>query len=201
MTALQKIEFAALAAAAAALLVLTIILALRLRRERKKAEKRIKVLEHEVRYDYLTGALSRKAFTEELEASLAVDPNGTFLIFDINSFKAVNDMYGHKAGDGLIKRYAAKLLKAFGSEYVGRLGGDEFLVFIPRVCEREDLNERLKKSGVFRFDDKTTKLRITSCCGVAFAPENGSNFDDLYRKADHALYHSKKNDSTISYCN
>lgn len=200
MTSIQKIEFVLVAIAAAAFMILTLILAFRLRRERRQASKRIKALEKEVRYDYLTGALSRKAFKEELEASIAQQGMGTLLLFDINGFKSVNDMFGHIAGDGLIKRYAAKLLKEFSKDLVGRLEGDEFLVFIEGRQTADEINSRIKRSGAARFNDKPTQLMVTSCCGAAFAPENGTTFDSLYEKADKALYRSKTNDRTISYC-
>ena len=200
MTRLELVEMALLAVAAVTFCILTIYLSVKLRRERKRFNRRIKALEKEVRYDYLSGALSRKAFISEMETSLAEAGVGTLLLFDINGFKTVNDMFGHIAGDGLIKRYSAKLLKEFGKELVGRLEGDEFLVFLAGTCDKEHINERVKRSGVTRFSDKPTKLLITSCCGAAASPQNGKSFDDLYAKADKALYYSKKNDNTISYC-
>ncbi len=200
MTTVQLIEFILIALDAVIFCFLTIYLAIKLRRERRAADKRIKILEKEARCDYLTGALMRKAFISEMESSLAAEGEGTLLVFDINGFKAVNDMFGHPEGDGVIKRYAAKLLKAFDKDIVGRLGCDDFAVFIPGKCSREDINARIKKSGAARFSDKPTQLVITSCCGAAVAPQNGNTFDDLYAKADKALFNSKKNDSTISYC-
>ena len=200
MTTIEKAEFAALAVAAVTFCFLTIYFSAKLRRERRKLNKRIKTLEKELRYDHLTGALSKKAFAEEVESSIAECGEGTLLLFDINSFRSVNDMFGHVAGDALIKRYAAKLLKEFSKELVGRLGGDEFLVYISGKCSREEINARLKKSGAVRFSDKPTQLLITSCCGAAAAPQNGKTFDDLFAGADKALYHSKTNDNTISYC-
>ena len=200
MITLQKAEFILVLIVAVSFIILTLYFSAKLRRYKKKAEKRIKTLENEVRHDYLTGTLTRKAFAEEMEASLAVEGSGMLLLFDINGFKAVNDMYGHAVGDGLIKRYAAKLQKEFGKDIVGRLGSDEFLVFIVGKPTQDEVNSRLKKSGVSRFADKTTNLQITSCCGAATAPENGRTFDDLFERADKALYSSKKNDRTISYC-
>lgn len=200
MTTIEKVEFILLAVIAVSFAFISIYLSIKLHRERAAAKKRIKILEKEVRYDYMTGALSRKAFIEELESRIAVGAFGTLIIFDINGFKSVNDMYGHVAGDGVIKRYAAKLLKAFDKELVGRLGGDDFVVFISGTCSKESINEKIKKSGVNKFSDKPTQLVITSCGGAALSPQNGTTFDDLYAKADKALYYSKTHDRTISYC-
>lgn len=189
-----------LAAAAVLFFIFTVVLFVKLQTERAKARKRIKTLEKEVRYDYLTGTLARRAFISEMESELAVKGEGVLMIFDINGFKSVNDMYGHIAGDNLIKKYCSKLLKEFDKELVGRLGGDEFLVFIPGNVSAQDITERIKKSGAARFTDKSTKLLITSCCGAAVAPKNGRTFDDLYAKADKALYYSKTHDNTLTFC-
>ncbi|MBQ1546437.1 MAG: GGDEF domain-containing protein [Clostridia bacterium] len=189
-----------LAAVSVTFFVSTVVLYVKLQSERAKAGRRIKTLEKEVRCDYLTGALTRRAFISEMESELAVKESGVLMIFDINGFKAVNDMYGHIAGDNLIKKYSAKLLKEFDKEIVGRLGGDEFLVFISGKVSAQDITDRIKKSGAARFTDKSTKLLITSCCGAAVAPKNGQTFEDLYAKADKALYYSKTHDNTISFC-
>ena len=201
MTMIQNIEFLLLVIISLSLFIITMSLSFKMRKLKKETNKRIKTLEREVRFDFLTDALSRKAFIEEMESSLAVKGEGTLIIFDINGFKSVNTMYGHLAGDGLIKRYSQKLLKEFDKEFVGRLEGDEFMVFIPGSCSREEINSRIKCSGAAKFADKPTKLQITSCCGAAQAPKNGMKFDDLYEKADKALCHSKSNDNTISYYN
>ena len=200
MSTLLKVEFILLAVAAAAFFILTIYLSIKLKRDRKKADKRIKALEKEVRLDYLTGTLSRRAFIREMEEELAHSGSGTLIVFDVNGFKTVNDMFGHIAGDGLIKRYAAKLLKEFDKELVGRLEGDDFVVFVPGTSASDEIVERIKKSGAARFSDKPTKLMITSCCGAAVSPDHGKNFDDLYAQADKALCYSKIHDITVSFC-
>ena len=200
MTTLQIIEFILVSTIAAAFFILTIILSVRLRKLRRETNKRIKALEKEVRFDYLTGTLSKKAFVSDMETALADSGTGALLIFDINGFRSVNEMFGHSAGDGLIKRYAAKLQKEFGKDIVGRLECDDFIVFIGGKVTKEDVNSRIKRAGVARFSDKPTQLMISSCCGAAFAPENGTNFDSLFENADKALYHSKQNDRTVSYC-
>ena len=200
MSRIEMAEMILLAVAAATFCILTVYLSIKLRRERRALNRRIKALEKELRYDHLTGALSKKAFVSEMETSLAESGIGTLLIFDINSFRSVNEMFGHIAGDGLIKRFSAKLLKEFGKDLVGRLSGDDFLIFIAGPCDKEEINARIRRCGATRFSDKPTKLLITACCGASCSPQNGKTFDDLYAKADKALFYSKQNDTTISYC-
>ena len=200
MSGVQKAEFIIAVILAAAFGFFTFYLLVKLRKQKRAFEKRINELEQELRYDFMTGTLSRKAFIDDMEASLAVEPRGTLLIFDVNGFKTVNDTFGHMEGDNLIKRYSAKLIKAFSKNLVGRLGGDEFLVFISGECDKKAINSKLKKYGIAEFPDKPTKLTLTSCCGAAVAPNNGSCFEELYKMADKALYHSKKTAHEIVYC-
>lgn len=201
MSTLEKTEFILICIIAAVFCFFTFYLLIKSRRAKKRYERRIKVLEKEVRFDYLTGVLSRKAFIEETQEELASAGEGTLLIFDVNGFKSVNDTYGHAAGDEFIKRFGARLSKAFDKELVGRLGGDEFVVFIKGKCDKEKINNIIKKSGAADFYDKPTKLDLKSCCGVAAAPENGKTFDDLYLAADKALYRSKSSSHSIVYYN
>ena len=200
MPKLNEIKLILLSAIAVVFIISTIVLSIKLKIERRKSQKKIKILEKQLKYDYLTGTLSRKAFIEEVESALAEYEEGTFLIFDLNGMRSVNDMFGHLAGDNLLKRYSAKLTKAFDKNIVGRLGGDEFLVFIPQKKSSDEIYEILKKHNIARFSDKPTQLVITACCGAAYAPKNGKNFDDLYSNADKALYYSKTNDKTVSFC-
>lgn len=200
MTAVQKIEFVLVSVLAVVFCFFTFYLLHKNRKDKKLLEKKIELLEKENRFDYMTGVLSRRAFISDIESALASDHNGTLLIFDVNGFKTVNDTYGHIEGDNLIKRYAARLQKVFGGDLVGRLGGDEFLVYIKGECDRQKINEKIKKAGIARFADKSTNLTLTSCCGAAIAPQNGTSFQDLYERADKALYRSKKTAHRIVYC-
>ena len=113
----------------------------------------------------------------------------------------INDKLGHIVGDQVLNRLAHMMIEYFPDEIVGRLGGDEFVVFIKGKCDKEKINNTIKKSGVAEFYDKPTKLTLTSCCGVAASPENGNTFEDLYAAADKALYRSKNSSHSIVYCN
>ena len=199
MFSAEKVEFVLVAIIAVLFCFLTIYCSIKMRKQRRAYEKKIKILEKEIRYDNLTGVLSRKAFTDDVSAEITASGEGTLLIFDINGFKAVNDTYGHLAGDDLIKRYSSKLEKAFGKENTGRLGGDEFVVFVKGDCDKEKISTAINKSGVSSFYDKQTKLELSSCCGAALCRSCRDRFDDLYKQADKALYRAKKESSAIAY--
>ena len=139
MSGTQMVEFILVSVIAVLFCFLTIYCAVTKRKQKKMYERRIKVLEKELRYDDLTGILTRRSFISEAGAEIAANGVGTLLIFDINGFKKVNDTYGHIAGDELIKRYAARLEKTFGKENTGRLGGDEFVVFVKGECDKEKI--------------------------------------------------------------
>lgn len=200
MSKLEQAEFVLVIIIAAVFCFFTFHLLIKLKKQKKIYENKIQSLENEIRHDPMTGTLSRRGFIEAMEFQLADDPNGTLLIFDVNGFKMVNDTFGHMEGDLLIKRFSSRLQRAFDKQLVGRLGGDEFLVFVSGECNKGFINGRIKKAGIAEFPDKVTKLTLTSCCGAAIAPKNGTNFDDLYRMADKALYRSKASAHEIVYC-
>ncbi|MCP4110815.1 MAG: GGDEF domain-containing protein, partial [Desulfobacteraceae bacterium] len=100
--------------------------------ERKKAEHELEYLAY---HDALTGLYNRKAFLEELRAVLLCakrHENRKFLFFlDLDRFKQVNDVYGHEAGDKLLKEVAARLRESVReTDHVCRLGGDEFTIIL-----------------------------------------------------------------------
>lgn len=199
LTSMEKTEFILVAVIAVLFCFLTVYCAVKLSRQKRNYEKRIKLLEKDIRYDYLTGVLSRRAFIDDTEKEITLSGEGTLLIFDINEFKSVNDTYGHTVGDELIKKFSGRLEKAFGKENVGRLGGDEFVVFFKGECDKEKIKSVIKKSGVTQFSDKQTKLDVTSCCGAAECRSSRDRFEDLYKCADKALYCAKRESSPIVY--
>ncbi len=144
MTALQKIGFIALAAAAVVLLALCIVLFIKLKLTHRRLGKRIDALEQKLHHDYLSGVYTRDYFTQKVNDLLKEDKNGMLLIFDINNFKQVNDTRGHIEGDEVIQRFAKKLEDTFDDGIVGRLGGDEFLVFIKGKSDRRTVFSRVK---------------------------------------------------------
>ena len=151
-----------------------------------------KNLEHKATHDGLTGLINRtgyelviKEFDEEI--------NVGFLMIDVDFFKTVNDTYGHDVGDKVLKAIAKLLKKTFRtSDYVIRIGGDEFAVILPNATDDcafsiknkiEKINVSLEEMG-----DEIPKVSISA--GLAFSSLGYT--EDLYKRADRALYHSKQ---------
>lgn len=159
-------------------------------------KRREHALIEQMQRDSLTGLYNKAATQEHIRAKLASAPEASFafLILDIDNFKAVNDCFGHSAGDTVLARFAQTVEGHFRREdVVGRIGGDEFVVFLPM----DDAASAEKKAAdlveALRMDVETDAgtCSLSASVGVAFAPESGRDFETLYRRADRALYHAK----------
>lgn len=123
------------------------------------------------------------------------DENHAILMIDIDNFKNVNDSMGHDVGDHVISVVAGIISVQFGgSDIVGRIGGDEFMVFMKNVKDREDA--RRKAQNIVDAFCKKENLSIPDCVsvsiGMAFSDESGIEYEPLFKKADEALYVSKE---------
>lgn len=151
--------------------------------------------------DYLTGILNRRAFATASAKRLrhADDSNTSqsVLLFDIDHFKAVNDNYGHEAGDLVLKRVASLVRDQLrDGELLARYGGEEFVV-MPAQCSPQQamqLAERLRKAiadAPIELADGRA-LRVTASFGVASTGGPGASLDSLLHAADEALYSAKR---------
>lgn len=120
------------------------------------------------------------------------------LFFDLDEFKQVNDTYGHVTGDIVIQNFA-HLLKKYCAEcgIVGRVGGDEFLVFMTDID-----SEQIAVDKANQLLDLTTKMgdgriRCTASVGIAFAPTDGTSYQELYEVSDKAVYRSKSTGGNV----
>lgn len=158
-------------------------------------------LRHERDHDLLTQLYCRRAFYRCL-ADLFNEPEklgeAAMMMFDLDGLKRINDTYGHAGGDKAI-REAANLLStiAYENKIVSRLSGDEFAVLLFGASDREelhrcigDLYQRMLSSEVTVFD-KVIPVRLSG--GYVFYSDYREKYTDLLRKADQALYHSKRN--------
>ena len=154
-------------------------------------------LEERAIVDPLTKVYNRSAGTQYIVKALAeMNPGETsaFMLLDLDHFKRLNDTLGHMRGDDALKNVAEILMNHFRKyDIVCRLGVDEFVVFIQRIpIEVLDrvLTSLLKKMEL-DYERGDVKVSITISAGVALVPEHGNTFEELYEKADQALYQVK----------
>ena len=119
-----------------------------------------------------------------------------FMILDMDHFKEINDTFGHAVGDKVLQSFGALLQSQFRDlDVVGRIGGDEFVVILYDIGTRENMEKRVKGLQEKIREMEIPELqghKLTSSAGIAFAPKDGNNFMELYRRADNALYQTKR---------
>lgn len=147
------------------------------------------------RTDYLTKIWNRR-YTEELvEKRIRDNKKGIFILFDIDKFKTVNDSYGHLTGDELLIKISESVGKHLGPEDVfGRLGGDEFVLWLSGSDDKEADKMRIWEifeSTKFRYSEKEVNMDIHCSAGVVFFDDEATGFEELYDKADKAMYQAK----------
>lgn len=168
-------------------------------RQNIDSEKRQELLMAEkMQRDFLSGLYNKAATQELIRRLLTKNPDGSyaFFILDIDNFKTVNDTCGHSVGDRVIEGFAEKIKRQFFEhDIVGRIGGDEFVVFVPAPSTEWAETKAKMLSQILRYEfcygDKS--CRISASIGVAISPQAGTNFETLYQNADTALYQTKKN--------
>ncbi len=149
--------------------------------------------------DSLTGLLNKESTARSITDWLNDERcRGlqVLLMVDLDRFKQINDTYGHAAGDQVLKK-TAQVLRGVVREtdIVGRVGGDEFMVFLknvgnPEVAQRlmATVNSRIRAISVDEIPQET----LSCCIGAAFYPRHGRDFTLLYENADRALYEAKR---------
>jgi len=154
-------------------------------------------LESSIERDPVTEVLSRRAIIERIEQALADRRAGAVALFfvDLDGFKTVNDMLGHRDGDAVLARVAQALQSAVRSEdSVGRFGGDEFLV-LARVPDRAAASAVAQQLiGAIRASSAglAALARITASIGYALAPDDADSVLKLVQRADDAMYFAKR---------
>ena len=168
-------------------------------------DKEMTVLNKKAQIDQLTGVYNKRSFETKVDTFLKQadrDAHFAVILFDIDNFKSVNDTYGHAFGDKVLAGAGEIMKRTFRSDdYLGRLGGDEFCVFMPIKAgmsdeDRRDLIGRkcTELCDAFTAGDfgGAPDFQVTISAGVAVYPQNGSSFNALYKAADSALYVSKR---------
>ncbi len=158
----------------------------------------IEKLKGYIHYDYLTGVYNRYFFEKKVKQAISNKEKFAIVLFDTDNFKEINDLFGHMIGDKLLQAYAGRLKEFIGNRgFVGRFGGDEFLMYINKESFNSDSNLiKIVKKAIEHLDKpffiEDYKIDITSTAGIAKYPEHGDTYEDLLKIADIALYHGKK---------
>ena len=157
-------------------------------------------LEKRSKTDPLTGLLNKGA-VEELIGMLIGNyhqehDHCALMMIDVDLFKKINDTYGHAVGDDVLFRIGRIINGSFrGNDVAGRIGGDEFMIFLRNIESKEmvfSLAKRLTEQIRKEFDKEDYAGEVTLSIGIAMYPEHGKHFEQLYDAADQALYWVKK---------
>lgn len=155
-----------------------------------------KMIRH-AQMDHMTKFLNQTAIKTAVDDLLRKNPEKlyAFYIFDIDDFKQANDKFGHMFGDTVIRRFSELISSCVSGDngLLGRLGGDEFVVMLPipdydwAVEKASMLNKALDTDCI----SGDVCWHMSASIGFCFAPRDGDSFNELYKKADAALYMSK----------
>ena len=166
------------------------------RTHRKRAEAQIAHMAH---HDSLTGLPNRAAFNECLASTIeaAANRNEAFalLSLDLDRFKEVNDVFGHAAGDKLLREVTQRLQATIGGAFLARLGGDEFIVIATdgeQPAAAEALADRLVEVMAKEFIIDGQHPRSSMSIGIAIFPTDSADSASLVANADAALYRAKR---------
>jgi len=143
--------------------------------------------------DFLTQLNNRRSLND----FLAQKPNlhqTALMLIDLDDFKNINDQYGHAEGDHLLVDFSKILLNIFPSNNIFRLGGDEFLIIFTDIIQQSAIQEAAQ-TVIDQFQAKISQSdvleKVSVSIGIVINTDNLSDFNDLFKRADVALYHSK----------
>ena len=165
----------------------------------KNSRRRKTRLGAEAVRDEMTGLLSKQTIIEYVQNALAAKPDYTcyLCILDVDNFKYVNDTFGHMFGDQVLITVADILKDSVGDRgVVGRIGGDEMLIFLENIADKADLKGilRMVRSNVeWAYRGVKDDLNLSCSIGCAGFPANGNDYETLFRIADKMLYRAKEN--------
>lgn len=159
----------------------------------RKDNERLRV---EIEQDPLTGCLSNRTFPDRIVQSLSTCGNkGSLIFIDVDNLKAINDSYGHDAGDELLKSFSADLIRVLPEDAVKiRIAGDEFIAFIPKAGKKETakiLDKLIESLSQPRMIGPTM-LPVRVSAGIALYPDHSTDIFSLKKMADAAMYSAKQ---------
>ena len=165
----------------------------KIRNNEKKKE-----LEDKADTDLLTGLTNKLATERKIKDFMTQNPNSQSMLFvlDVDNFKKINDTMGHAFGDEVLRSLGQQITAIFrATDIIGRIGGDEFMIFLKGVSDDDSIRKEAKKVENFFHNFKAgeyVKYAATASIGVAIFPQEGNDFESLYKAADQGLYKAKK---------
>ena len=155
-----------------------------------------KKLNFMARYDALTALLNRRVFMEDLQYRIREKEPFGLIMFDMDNFKRVNDVYGHNEGDAVLKEMAARAGALVDDVFeVYRLAGDEFVAIVQSGQKEVIDSYAMKILDTFKIPYRIAggEQYLASSIGIAVYPKDGKNSTEVIAAADHAMYKVKKN--------
>ncbi|HFL2515100.1 TPA: diguanylate cyclase [Clostridioides difficile] len=162
-----------------------------------KERKQIEKLQHISEKDALTGIYNRAETERQIKKYFEKNLNvmGALFMIDTDNFKQINDTEGHMIGDIVLTEMASGMKKIMrDSDVVGRIGGDEFTIFMKNISSVKDAEKKAEELlYMFRhlFQKEKSFLKVTCSIGIAIYPKDGTTFKEIYARADKALYQAK----------
>ena len=149
-------------------------------------------------FDPMTGLLNKAAATRELTLRCK-EQSGVLMMIDLDSFKLVNDLYGHAMGDKILVSFGNILRGVIRqSDVIGRMGGDEFIAFCNGMRNTDEIANKVGQMNESLMNDakklmgEDMNIPLGTSVGCVFAPDEGTEFSELSQKADKALYNVKQ---------
>jgi diguanylate cyclase (GGDEF)-like protein len=157
-------------------------------------------IRHQAMHDPLTDTPNQRLFEDRTAAALAIARRSGeavgLMYLDLDQFKSVNDTLGHSVGDQLLRAVSVRLRGALrDGDTLGRVGGDEFVVLLPRLPDRsaaERVAEKLTTAMSEPFVVAGNEIAARASVGIALFPDDGADYESLLHRADAAMYVAKK---------
>ncbi|HHV10186.1 MAG TPA: diguanylate cyclase [Clostridiales bacterium] len=161
-------------------------------------KRELEALEFKATRDPLTGVYNKEVTIKKIDKFISGNKDRTHMLMlvDLDDFKRINDTYGHLQGDKVLTYVITRIKEVFSEgEIIGRIGGDEFVVFAGNITNVEEVLDKaaiLKQALDLVYRNGPTSIKISGSIGVAIYPEAGIHYEQLMEHADQALYQVKE---------
>jgi len=161
-------------------------------------KQELEALEYKATRDPLTGVYNKEITKKKIDKFIQGNNRGThmFMLVDLDNYKSINDRYGHLYGDKVLVFMTGRIREAFAEgEIIGRIGGDEFIVFAGNISGMDEAIEKaetLRKALDATYSCDGCTIPISGSIGISMYPKDGYNYEKLMEKADAAMYNVKK---------